>query len=129
MREDEFDYIFEDLDNEVKGIHNALKDDLELLGELNIDSEEEIDVFNLDDFCRLIKVQNKYAIQMTSIRLMVVQRRKVLETGDFQKYSDLVLKFQEYTEKINTDIRELIANFFYGEENQEIFIVCLCNSQ
>ena len=71
----------------------------------------------MSDFCRLSRIATKYLVQMPQVRMMLMQRRKVLEAQDIVKYKELIMRGKELKDKINEDIKYLLASFYSHEED------------
>ena len=64
---------------------------------------------------------------MPQVRMMLKQRRRVLAAQDIQKYTELIMRGLDLKNKINEDIKYLLANQ-YGPECREDFINCFDRS-
>ena len=59
---------------------------------------------------------------MPQVRMMLMQRRKVLEAQDVVKYKELIMRGKDLKDKINEDIKYLLASCYSQEECTEEFI-------
>ena len=76
----------------------------------------------MSDFCRLSRIATKYLVQMPQVRMMLMQRRKVLEAQDVVKYKELIMRGKDLKDKINEDIKYLLASCYSQEDCTEEFI-------
>ena len=110
MQPDDLEERFErDFDE----IYEALQEDINLLGDVQVLDYENGARLEFADFCRLNKLIKKYThpIMVPTLKLLIDRRRAVLQT-DNQLYRELAFTYSECEDTFTQRVSDVILEHF-----------------
>ena len=112
------DYIpEEDEEFDREAILEQLQNDMELIGEVNLDEEGRL---SFKDFCSIYKLKRKYTNEKKYPPLLkkIDERREYLRNGDDAAYKELIQECNDMEEQIMEWIDDFVNNFFRISQEQ-----------